>query len=48
MVRTPAAGGPTGVEGVVVGALGNQDAVGDAEVAGNCDGSRSEVREEGA
>ncbi len=47
-VGVSVSGGSAGVEGVVVEALGNQDAVGDAEVAGDGDGGRGEVGEEGA
>lgn len=42
------AGGSAGVEGVVVEALSDQDAVGNAKIAGDGDGSRGEAREEGA
>lgn len=39
---------PAGVEGVVVGALGDEDEVGEAEVGGEGDGCRCELRPEGA
>lgn len=50
--REPAAAGAArpaaGVEGVVVGALADEDEVGEAEVGGESDGGRRELRPEGA